>query len=477
MKNEVKEDKKVKKEKQPKTIKQIIISRIIFIFIVLILVCVVTYLAITQKRNGTEITNETNKNTNIQNDIKAEEVSKYKTIDVNGIYYSNPIDVQEIQFEDDRVNTGKVKSYEIDGLKDKTVEEKINNKIKEEQRKLIAEAIEELKIKNPTLLNTYVFLQGNFANLISIEIMADVSVDGGFDGKSHFAKWLNYNLIDGEELKITDVFKSKKSATQFMLKTLYNKMAEDYVTYDEKRNDLIQDKNSKYIEEDMYALISKMQRDEYIDFGISPSKIYIRDEVNYYYLEIPFQDYADIIIIYDRFSTNKDLYDGTYDKVGPFMTMTTENFCKYKIFENKENCYIDMSYLKFENNIPEKRIEETINYMNKIVSEFKDTAKQDTNHFYVLCASYYDTGDNATNNAYVFGTRYELETTKIKFENTILPESLKYRREDNYEDIMGGFTCLSWIDNETVMKEDNIKFDDDNNAIAFGEVNPWLTND
>ena len=35
MENEVKEDKKVKKEKQPKTIKQIIISRIIFIFIVL----------------------------------------------------------------------------------------------------------------------------------------------------------------------------------------------------------------------------------------------------------------------------------------------------------------------------------------------------------------------------------------------------------------------------------------------------------
>ena len=83
------------------------------------------------------------------------------------------------------------------------------------------------------LRTPHIFLQGNFANIISIEIMADVSVDGGFDGKSHFAKWLNYNLIDGEELKITDVFKSKKSATQFMLKTLYNKMAEDYVTYDE----------------------------------------------------------------------------------------------------------------------------------------------------------------------------------------------------------------------------------------------------
>ena len=153
-------EKKVKKEK---TIKQIIFSRIIFVLILTAIVVGVLYYLIMQNKADEQIAvnNEVYENTTLENN----EVEDYKKVNLDGMYYSNPIKFTKKEVENTRIRDG-IKYFEIDGLKNETLENKINEDI---QNGILGFVDEKLSEKENTRFLTAINLRGNFANIISIE--------------------------------------------------------------------------------------------------------------------------------------------------------------------------------------------------------------------------------------------------------------------------------------------------------------------
>jgi hypothetical protein len=150
------------------------------------------------------------------------------------------------------------------------------------------------------------------------------------DKLNEYYHFCNLNLVDGEEIDLgTDVFNSTSVASHFLLETLYDKMMKYNI--EEKNDGIYPNESSQYLEEDIYEIVSNYQRGKGFEFGISPSAILYGAEVyqhenSMYYdnssqkiLYLNFLNYSENLIIYDRFSSSKELYDGKYEKVRTFL--------------------------------------------------------------------------------------------------------------------------------------------------------------
>lgn len=462
-------EKKVKKEK---TIKQIIFSRIIFVLILTAIVVGVLYYLIMQNKADEQIAvnNEVYENTTLENN----EVEDYKKVNLDGMYYSNPIKFTKKEVENTRIRDG-IKYFEIDGLKNETLENKINEDI---QNGILGFVDEKLSEKENTRFLTAINLRGNFANIISIEFTLYTDYETS-DEYVCYNKYFNYNLIDGSKLKLEDVL-YKSSITNILLEGLYNKVAQDYVDMDEDTGYLYQSEDSKYIEEVVYEIVSNYQRGKNFEFGISPSKLYVVNPNTGYDLNIVLQDYADYIIIYDRFQTDKELYDGKYEVVGPFYTLTTENYCAHKVLEQGENYFINLSFSCYDSNFTDEVRKNMSNYIDGVAEDFKNEVVKDENYFYVLNAYY--SGYNATpdenGKIVILGYKDSLETTKIKFENSIFPKCLDFlRQEIETGEAIENYMGLTMFESDTKSEEDYVVFDNLGNIIQSGAIDPWNTED
>lgn len=463
---------KNKKEKKPKTIKQIIFTRVLFIIIVMAIVVGTVYYFVMQnndKNNNTQKDNIVEK----VKEISKEEEKKYSAVDLAGIYYTNPLKC-EIQVEKNSNFDGKELEYvEIDGLKDKKLQEEINQKIRAD----IDEFVQTILEKNPKALKieTTAVIEGNFANIISIEYILTIEIKS--DNYKYYTKGINYNLVNGEKLKIEDVLGPKSKISNILLEKLYNSIAQSYVDFNEGTGESVQSKDSRNIEEDIYKIVSDFQRGKDINFFVCPSTLYIADEDFITNAEITFQDIADNVIIYDRFNVKTNLYDGKYEKVGPFDNLVTELFVTYKILEHEENYYIDVSLVNSTKDSNEKVDEKIKDYINKSVVEIKQKAKDDSNHFYVL-NSFYECNDSEDDNYRVYGNKNYLTTTKTIFENKVLPQALEYRRTNFFTG--GSATNAMYLETDIdapYFESDNIILDKNGNILKSGDIDIWQTID
>lgn len=466
---------KNKKEKKPKTLKQIIFGRIIFIIIVMAIVVGTVYYFVMQN-------NEKNNNTQKDNivekvkEIAKEEDTKYSAVDLDGTYYTNPLKCETKTEENSNFDGKELKYIEIDGLKDKKLQEEINQKIRDNIDDFVQTTLE----KNPEALSfeTSAVVEGNFANIISIEYI--VTIENKGNNYKYYTKGINYNLVNGEKLKLEDVLGPKSKISNILLEKLYNSIAQSYVDFNDGTGYAVQSKDSSNIEEDIYKIVSDFQRGKDVNFYVCPSTLYIADEDFITDAEIMFQGIADDVIIYDRFNVKTNLYDGKYEKVGPFNNLVTELFVTYKILEHKENYYIDVSLVNSTKDSNEKVDEKIKDYINKSVVEFKQKAKDDSNHFYALNSFYEcDEHNNENDGNYrVYGTKYSLITTKTIFENKTLPQSLESLRNNyfsgSYETNMMYFRTDT---DEPYFESDHIILDKNGNILKSGDIDVWQTID
>ena len=466
---------KNKKEKKPKTLKRIIYGRIIFIIIVMAIVVGTVYYFVMQN-------NEKNNNTQKDNivekvkEIAKEEDTKYSAVDLDGSYYTNPLKCETKTEENSNFDGKELKYIEIDGLKDKKLQEEINQKIRDNIDDFVQTTLE----KNPEVLSfeTSAVVEGNFANIISIEYI--VTIENKGNNYKYYTKGINYNLVNGEKLKLEDVLGPKSKISNILLEKLYNSIAQSYVDFNDGTGYAVQSKDSSNIEEDIYKIVSDFQRGKDVNFYVCPSTLYIADEDFITDAEIMFQGIADDVIIYDRFNVKTNLYDGRYEKVGPFNNLVTELFVTYKILEHEENYYIDVSLVNSIKDSNEKVDEKIKDYINKSVVEFKQKAKDDSNHFYALNSFYECDGHNNENdgNYRVYGTKYSLITTKTIFENKVLPQSLENIRNNyfsgSYETNMMYFQTDT---DEPYFESDHILLDKNGNILKSGDIDIWQTID
>ena len=138
---------KNKKEKKPKTLKQIIFGRIIFIIIVMAIVVGTVYYFVMQNNEN----NNTQKDNIVEKvkEIAKEEDTKYSTVDLDGTYYTNPLKCEKKTEKNSNFDGKELEYVEIDGLKDKKLQEEINQKIRDD----INEFVQTILKKNPEVVS------------------------------------------------------------------------------------------------------------------------------------------------------------------------------------------------------------------------------------------------------------------------------------------------------------------------------------
>ncbi len=240
-------------------------------------------------------------------------------------YKTNPIKIEQLEDKDNSKTSkdsfGNEKTYypsysQISGLKDKSIESKINKKLKEEH----------LVINNSDEI-------ANFSNILSYNF--------GYEGFKPY----NINLVDGSELTIEDFFydknEVKSNLSKYIVKELYD--AFDLGPYIETK---AKDKEAEtnltlfygQIEDWTYQIMRKYENNDF-DFYFNRSNLYLyfdnfvfknpmnvnyddrerlwdeeylwlpNEEINKLKVELPLYDIYPYVSIFDKYSDATDIYD------------------------------------------------------------------------------------------------------------------------------------------------------------------------
>ena len=266
------------------------------------------------------------------------EVSKSDTIDIFKKYPINPI---EINF-----TKGKVK---ISGLKDKEIENKVNEK-------LSVLTVKESEFGNNCHINT------NVSNVLSISCAIET---------------INVNLKTGEEITIEELFNKDSDIYSFIVKSSYNSTCMWGICSPEDNDDEF-DNN---IENTIAENLQKIKNNDYILSVNTKNAILTyeskEDEFSGIYLE--YYDFFNDITIYDRYLDNSIYEKNITDYCEP-------NNCADKIYELLEkdnNGYADAghfindkTYVNFRIN-NQNNIDPDYNYISKEIKTY-NFRKQNT---------------------------------------------------------------------------------------------------
>lgn len=308
------EDININEQKTKKLLdKKIIIGIICILAIVL---CIVIYtLFIADK----DIENDTD---NLKNEEKllVKDNEKYEGLNYSmkkeniiqqGFFYD-----YSRNLEGNKVDVSYIK---VEGLKDKTLEEKINLKLKEEVENLYNEKnLQDSNVLYNHIYNyTDVYIFNNVLSTMYCEEICDV--DGNIVYKY---KGVNINLKDFKNFDIKDVFVNTANLEQIFVGNSIDNMV----------------------------------------FSVSPKNIYYLNSDNKI-KTVNLYEHKDIVAIYKRFYENKKLFEKTYN-ANPYI-FTTKRFIESDIYGLEEdNLFIDTCNTLVDKDINEK-IEEVVNQLYK----------------------------------------------------------------------------------------------------------------
>ena len=329
---------------------------------------------------------------NVANDIEEikttpAKISTEKTIDMNATYNENNIKIETIDYV---IGTQNVKTAQISGLKNKSVQDKINKKIKEN-----------------TIPREYnsVYISANFSNVISIS-------DNG-----------NYRLTDGEELKFEDLFTKDADLKQIVRLGIYKELAKKQrdetggLEANWKASEPYYNEQDKtwYIDvetRDMYGEIIKKETKEYVipmteyeiekivnKFMKNPKKIFSfrKDRIDItindsMHATVFFKDIADQVAIYDKYLTTESLYEDD-SRPSSFVACAAidTKHCWTKYESNNFFYYVELGRIatinyskKYPNKFINKKIDEEVEAVENLIEEYKTIAKNNPQKAYYL---------------------------------------------------------------------------------------------
>ena len=339
---------------------------------------------------------------NIQNNSQ---IPQEKTLDLYGTYNQNDLLIIDKEIENELFEEP-IKLKQISGLKDKAIENKINTDI--EQR--VLEIIEQFYSEND-LYDRYIYINenANFANVISLS--GHIS---GIDKESKRINknfGFNYNLINGEEIEFKDLF-VQNADIQTMIRSALYKIVETNqdAFYDEELGkwmqtrweyneetyecyEVTEDYVPYFTDNEIRKIVQKFVNDTEVEFCFTTAQVQVYEPQN---CTIKFEDFADMVTIYDKYLTEESLYEDTSIGLENILNCSREvldiDNCLYKktSFESdnfiyditiKENIYEDKTEVA---EIINQKINDCINIANKQVEEYKKLAENNPDKMYIL---------------------------------------------------------------------------------------------
>ena len=257
-------------------------------------------------------TSDSNSSTSIaQNDNSAENENNIipiaKGIDLYGTYDQNDLLIETLEEKYKEVT---LEIPQLNGLKDQEVQEKINQEIYQQ----VIEAAKEI----PNLINASHYTYSNFANVISIQ--AYIS-----NNETSKQLYFNYNLTNGEELKLEDLFLKDTDLLTIIREAFYKTLVQFHLM------DGINGQVVSLDENELYRIVKRYNNSENKTFAFSPSDIYLYYKD--YAASVSMKDHADQICIYSKYLTEDSLFER--NDIGKKNIFTCANFPDnvFKIFE------------------------------------------------------------------------------------------------------------------------------------------------
>ena len=265
-----------------------------------------------------------------------------QSIDLNSLYDEN-----SLLFEEKKIIINDVDcSYiQLDGLKKAKVENNINKSIKNNLTDLINDGSFNFK-------NLYVKVSGNFGNTLSV-IFYTLNED-----KQIIVDTLNYNLVNGSELDLDDLF-------------MTNVIIEDIVKHQIDIN-TDKDLDSNYL--------LQLFNDSKYNFYFDQFSIYLN--LDSFTVDIPYYKYADSISLHTKYLTNVSIYKNNNLAKKDILIASYRDNGIYSILDyTSENVYTDLAVYNSEENVTDDILTGIKDVIN---NEIESISKCEKNQFIYL---------------------------------------------------------------------------------------------
>lgn len=282
---------------------KIIISLIVFAIISI----TITAILIIQK-NNTSAPNQEITSGDVNIAVKHDKIIGTK---INQKYNQNDLEIIETQMQEDGLE---YVSIRISGLKNKEIENKINEDIAREEASLKENVLSnEMGEYDSRYLNEYV--NANFSNVLSLALYGS-KYGSNSRNQLNESRYLNYDLTTGNRLKLEDLFVPGADIDLYAQNSIYKELLHD--TFSEKgvffdpkywesgECTYVVDEidELKFIKE--FNKYKTAPKDFYFSYN-QISIIYGEDYDNYVYIR--FKDCMDDLAIFDKFVTEEGIFE------------------------------------------------------------------------------------------------------------------------------------------------------------------------
>ena len=378
-------------------------TRNMIIFLILFtIICVgVTLFFILKSNNSkniqdsTNIVSETINNNTIQ---ITDDGLGVKSLDET--YKQNSLKIKDVKFTDGKKKADGSYQVEgnyiqIEGLKNKEVEQKINETLKNK----IASWYSEDDFSKGVVI--YTNCTANYGNVLSVESLK-------YDETMKYLG-INIDLSTGNEIKFNNLFTQNASIKNILSKSIYDSLilndtggdfesiSDEAVFSEDGENDrthgesqeFVDERNERYsqIEDKVFKILTNYNNGEEFEFSFSTRCIYVyKDNIR---IEIPMVKYYNQIAIYNRYKNNSDIYDGQFenqyiiknDNIPIFVYSNNINVKPdvrtgsdpivveyFNLLKESENLIINVNLRKFSNDIITADLKKSI--LKQVYSEF-----------------------------------------------------------------------------------------------------------
>ena len=316
-----------------------------------------------------------------QENTNGQEISfnQERGIDLYGTYNENDLLIEDLI---ETFSGEKIKIPQVNGLKNKQIEYKINQEIYDICNKCIQDTTENIA-EFFEIYSAY-DVMANFSNIISINYYLNVN-----GNMTHI--YLNYNLTTGEKLKLEDVF--VKDAD--ILEIVRNAFRENLSNYSYSFEFIDDNGVAIFDENELYKIVKGYMNTEEKEFMISPSEIYFY--FNNSGASVKLLEIADEISIYTKYLTDESIYENNDIGRKNIFTLVKTNYDLFDIIDYgylEDNFWYDVTVSKMyfpDGQVETEKMERFNAYAKTLtneaydkVNEYREIAKANPDKFYIL---------------------------------------------------------------------------------------------
>ncbi len=350
-----------------------------------------------------------------------------------------------------------IRYYEIEGLKDKSIQKSINQKIKDTVYSSIHK--ERLEDGEFDYIDVEAYIESSYANVLSIEISSSADciydinelIENGYNKKSdQKTVYLNFDLNTGNEISFTDLFTNDASLRTILSQSAYYTFAQEYL-YDEEyfNEDLtvdMDDVDYSSIEDRVLKVLQNFDSSKNYPFFFSEAFIVV--EIAGETISIDMRNFADQIAIYHRFLSTENLFEEDTSQILYVFVDAYPLYDAYKrIDELADNYFLETQVVLEDASIPPSEYEEYILEVKNIAQETQKYLNDHPDEAIVLAISssvYEDENGEITHDMITVTAKM----SKDYYEKTFAGKVKEWERGDKYDGSFIGASLISFLMDE-----------------------------